>query len=299
MHLESDNSFRDDEGAGYIISISDMMSGLLFIFIITLVAFIINFQDAVQKQEAQKVEYEKTTIELEKRNQSLEREKKRQQHVTNAYAATIKQIIGAEALRKELLFKIQKELETRGVQVQIDTKHGVLRLTEQAIRFDTGSAELAQDQLKKIDIIGDTLSSILPCYTAMPPIEWVSNGVCSQETTGKLDSVFVEGHTDNTPVSGGNNSARYQNNWELSALRAIYTYQHLVPTHPLLSEMKNSGGLPVFSVSGYGEGRPVPGHFYDLPTSDIENRRIDLRFIMTPPSETEAEKALKAAGINR
>jgi flagellar motor protein MotB len=61
--------------------------------------------------------------------------------------------------------------------------------------------------------------------------------------------------------------------------------------------MINLSSEPVFSVSGYGEGRPILGHAHEKPTPDIENRRIDLRFIMTPPSETEAEKALKDAGV--
>ena len=104
----------------------------------------------------------------------------------------------------------------------------------------------------------------------------------------------MEGHTDNVPVAS-TNWGRYQNNWELSALRAIYTYQRLIPTRPALYEMKNPNKQPIFSVSGYGEGRPI--HDHEEPTADVENRRIDLRFIMTPPSKTEAEKALIEAGL--
>jgi len=289
MSQETDHYLMDDEGAGYLISISDMMSGLLFIFIITLVAFIINFQDAIQRQEKERKEYEKIAADLQVENRKLEEAKK-------AYATTVQHIVGAEAIRKNLLLQIQQRLLAKGIKIQIDADHGVLRLTEKAIRFNTGAAELSDDQLDKLEIIGETLADILPCYAAKPPVGWIKDGRCNVKVQGKLDSVFVEGHTDNVPVSS-TRWGRYQNNWELSALRAIYTYQRLIPTHLPLAGMENLNGQPIFSVSGYGEGRPIPGHVYEKFTPDVENRRIDLRFIMTPPSETEAEKALKAAGV--
>ena len=297
MSQDSNHHLLDDEGAGYLISISDMMSGLLFIFIITLVAFVINFQDAIQQQEEKRQKYEKISADLQEKNLKLEEEILRNQKTRAAYTATVQEIIGSEAIRENLLLQIQKRLLTQGIQIQIDAHHGVLRLTEKAIRFDTGAAELDDDQLSKLEIIGETLAVILPCYAANPPAVWIKDGTCNLKTQGKLDSVFVEGHTDNVPVNS-TKWGRYQNNWELSALRAIYTYQKLIPTRPHLVGMFNLNDQPIFSVSGYGEGRPIPGHSYEVPTPDLDNRRIDLRFIMTPPSETEAEKSLKAAGVN-
>ena len=41
--MSIDNELELDEGSGYLVSVSDLMSGLVFIFIITLVAFILNF----------------------------------------------------------------------------------------------------------------------------------------------------------------------------------------------------------------------------------------------------------------
>lgn len=279
----------DEEGAGYLISISDVMSGLLFVFIITLVAFIINFQDAIQRQENERKVYEIKADELQQENQKLKEAK-------NIYTSTVEEIVGAEAIRRNLLFQIQQQLSVKGIRVRIDADHGVLRLTEKAIRFDTGATELADDQLNKLEVVGKTLADILPCYSFHPPVVWIEDGRCNAKVQGKLDSVFVEGHTDNVPVNSGHGN-RVQNNWELSALRAIYTYQKLITPHITLTTMVNSNRQPIFSVSGYGEGRPVPGHAYEKFTPDVENRRIDLRFIMTPPSETEAEKALKEAGV--
>jgi flagellar motor protein MotB len=290
MSYTDDHTLNEDEGAGYLISISDMMSGLLFVFIITLVAFIINFQDAIQQSEKKKKQYEQTVIELQK---EIDREEKSR----NVYAETIRQMVSSNALRAQLLLQIQTELKAKGIVVEVDEKHGVLRLTEQAIRFDSASASLGDDQLRNLQIIGDVLAQIIPCYSSNPPGETNGSLICDEKNTGKLDSVFLEGHTDNVPVTN-NGSLRFDNNWELSALRAIFTFARLVPERPLLAAMQNSNRQPIFSVSGYGEGRPIEGHKHRKPTNDAANRRIDLRFIMTPPSETEAEKALKAAGVH-
>jgi flagellar motor protein MotB len=297
MLQETENTIFEYDDSGYIISISDMMSGLLFIFIITLVAFIINFQDAIQRQEKIREENEITSLNLKRKVKELEQEIIIQKKTRRAYANTVQKIVATETIRKNLLVRLKKELKEQGIKVEIDEKHGVLRLSEKAIRFRTGQAELAEDQLLKLEIIGDTLASILPCYAANPPEHWIKNNLCDPMVEGKLNSVFIEGHTDNVPVDM-RTWGRYQNNWELSALRSIYTYQKLIPDRDLLANLINNNNQPIFSVSGYGEGRPIPGHKYDNPTADVENRRIDLRFIMTPPSETEAEKALRDAGVN-
>lgn len=110
-------------------------------------------------------------------------------------------------------------------------------------------------------------------------------------TKGKLDSVFIEGHTDNVPIVG-RLAKIFKNNWELSTARAIYTYKQVTANQVALTEMLNTNDQPIISVSGYGEGRPVPGHEHKVPTNDPINRRIDIRFIMSPPSVTETEAAL-------
>jgi hypothetical protein len=78
----------------------------------------------------------------------------------------------------------------------------------------------------------------------------------------------------------------------------MYTYRAISKDQPELVELRNQVGQPLFSVSGYGAGRPVVSH--DEPTADPRNRRIDLRFIMTPPTATadpEPVRALRERGV--
>ena len=259
----SQHDLLEDEGAGYLISISDMMAGLLFIFIITLVAFIINFQDAIQKQK----------------------------EVTRTQTEIVKRFTNLDQTRTELLQLLKLRLQKENILVEIDTKHGVLRLTENAVQFETASSSLDEQNEANLKTIGAVLNAVIPCYSSNPPTFQDCEGF--DKSNGKIDSIFVEGHTDNVPM----NSYKFKDNWDLSASRAITAYRLLIPD-TVLNQIVNTNLQPIFSVSGYGEGRPVEGHSYTYPKSDPTNRRIDLRFIMTPPSLTDVQKNISAEGTD-
>lgn len=281
--MSYEHDFIEDEGAGYLISVSDMMSGLLFIFIITLVAFIIHFQDAIQK------EFE-AMLEQQKEAANLREVIKQQQEITAKQEKIVEQLTNSNDVRTELLLTLQQKLDAANILVHVDAEHGVLRLTERAIRFESAKDTLDEQNLENLRVIGDIFSEILPCYGSNPPQDKRCFG--KGELENQLDAIFVEGHTDNVPIS----SRQYKDNWDLSAQRAIRTFRLLVPPRPSLNSITNTNGQPVFSVSGYGEGRPLEGHVYPVPTNDVANRRIDIRFIMTPPSLINAQRAVMNQG---
>ncbi|RKF22286.1 hypothetical protein DBZ36_01165 [Alginatibacterium sediminis] len=281
--MSDHHELLEDDGAGYLISVSDMMSGLLLIFIITLVAFIINFQDAIQRQE-QITEEQKVLV------QEMEASIENQNLVTETQKEVVRKLTNTEQIRNELLGKLKQELRKVRIDVEIDTQHGVLRLTEKAVLFETAADTLQEKYQNNLRMIGLVMSDIIPCYAHSP----IPTTDCDdyQNTKGKIDAIFVEGHTDNVPMR----SSRMKDNWELSASRAIAAYRLVVPDSELM-RLLNMSGQPIFSVSGYGEGRPVEGHNHSKPMADKVNRRIDLRFIMTPPVLTEPQKELIAKGV--
>lgn len=248
------------EESNYMMSVADIMSGLMFIFIITLAIFVVDFLVASKEHEVKMSQLTEILNQLDENN----------------------------IMRGQMLTDMQEAMAKKSVEVEIDQEHGVLRLNENSIRFDTGSSRLNDEQMARLTVVAEVLADILPCYAENQP----DNGKCVPETRGKIDSVFVEGHTDNVPITGRLRQV-YQDNWELSAHRAMFTYRAITGEQSLLADMINSNDLPIMSVSGYGEGRPVPGHSYDVPTNDPINRRIDFRFIMTPPSLTETQAALE------
>ncbi|GIU46497.1 OmpA/MotB family protein [Shewanella algidipiscicola] len=271
--MSIDNELELDEGSGYLVSVSDLMSGLVFIFIITLVAFILNFQDAAQRTARVQ---EKMETEIERLNTV----KKRME--SNDY------------IRAKLLQELQRRLEEEhGIIVNVDEAHGVLRLTENAITFASGSAQLNDDNLIKLKAIRNVLEDVLPCF-AINLAASLSSCEGEKKDHAYLEAIFIEGHTDNTRYRGDDTGKL---NWQLSVNRAIKTYMELVSASELLKSMDNDNNEAIFSVSGYGEERPISGHRHHVPTDDQANRRIDLRFIMTPPEFTDAEKELLIKGF--
>ena len=222
-----------EESGDYLVSLADLMAGLLFVFIITLMVFVMNFQGA--------------TVEL-----------------TNT-----------EQLRATMLQEIATALSQRGVRVSVVENNGVLRLTENEILFPSGSAEPREEDQVRVAVLAEVLETVLSCY-AGPPSGVPLSG-CRTILPGRLEAVFLEGHTDNVPVHTG----RFEDNWVLSAQRALFTYRALLRVRPGLGTFVNHRNQPLFSVSGYGDGRPIVA--YTLPTPEIRNRRIDLRFVMVPP----------------
>ncbi|QIT55234.1 OmpA family protein [Aquisalimonas sp. 2447] len=265
------NSRLEDDGASYMMSVSDIMSGLLFVFVITLMAFVLNFQQAQREAQAEQ--------------DSLREEQESLRALVSAYS-------GIEDLRERMLRELERALAAQGIQVTVEAEVGVLRLDERAIEFESGRAELSGQAGKNAAVIAEVLVDVIPCYTELDR-DAAAARECSAETLGALEAVFIEGHTDNQPMM----RQGVDQNWELSANRAIRAYREFAEVSPSLTELVNRDKQRIFSVAGYGYSRPLPGRDYDVPTADPQNRRIDLRFIMAPPTnDPEVIEALRGRG---
>src|SRR5262245_9054045 len=127
MHAEEDEN--------YFISMTDMMVGVLFIFIILLMVFALNFRqqtDISEERIRQLEQVEKTVREV---NQELKRLKGRVDKELQTMNA-------ADSVRRDMLDEIKSELSKAGINVIVDTENGVLRLRDDAIGFRTDHADL-------------------------------------------------------------------------------------------------------------------------------------------------------------
>lgn len=217
---KSFNNENHDEGGHYWISISDLMTSLLFIFILILAYTIFTFS---QKQEAFEENF-------------------------NA--------------RAKLLETLQKELKQKNIDVDIDPKNGNMRVRADTF-FSIGSAELSGDGRNKLSEIAKTISEKL------------------SETKYKqaIDTIFIEGHTDNKPITQVNGGRRWTN-MELSSQRAINSFIEMNRAVNI-SGMKNSNGNFLFSYSGYADTRPVSNA--DTDDARAKNRRIEFFFALSSP----------------
>ena len=254
-----------EEGENYFVSMTDMMIGVLFIFIIMLMAFALDFRQKTDVQEdavdvARQVAAKLADLQGQVRGE-------------------ITTLDHAQEARRQLLRDIQAQLKTEGLDVQIDEANGVLRLTENAVRFASNSSDLADTATQKAKLnvgkIAHVLEHVLPNYAAC---HVVSDGppTCGTDIGSAIETVFVEGHTDVTGVKDA--ADRERRNWQLSVERSVNTYRELLVQAPSLHTLRNHLQQEIVSVSGYSSTRPIdPGDGADAWT---RNRRIDLRFVM-------------------
>lgn len=95
-----------EEGSGYWISFSDLMSGVLIIFILLFIYKILDYQNNIESKEAM--------------------------------------IESLSSTRMQIISMLQEEFEKENIDILIDPKTGAIRLSE-AILFDYGKNELKED----------------------------------------------------------------------------------------------------------------------------------------------------------
>jgi flagellar motor protein MotB len=247
-HIAAEHGEQEEN---YFISMTDMMVGVLFIFIIMLMTFALNFRTQTDVSEEQLRRLKEAAAEAQIVADRL-------MDVQDQIREELKSINQADQVRSELLQKIRSRLAAEGLNVVIDELSGVLRLTEDAVRFPFDSADLTNVAALNVAKIARVLAEILPEYTALFP-----------GSVARVETVFIEGHTDRT----GNP----ERNWRLSTERAVNTYRGMIAASPTLKALRNSADTEILSVSGYAETRPVPGVAVD---NLAVHRRIDLRFVM-------------------
>lgn len=122
-----------DEENPYLLSFSDILAGLLAIFILALVTLMIKLdQQANLAQDTR-------------------------EQVQNALSALAK----IEELRRDMLEEIKISLSRHHIQVEISDNHSVLRIPEGQLYFESGSYKITPEQGKNLNIIGQVLRNAL------------------------------------------------------------------------------------------------------------------------------------------
>ena len=254
---------RQAEGQGghnYLASVSDLVSALIFVFIIMLAVFAYQLANVTRKQE--------------ERVEDLEAEEK---------------------TRTRMLRDIKSRLEKAGMRVEVLADQGVLRLSDNAINFPSGSETPVPEHHVNVGRLAQAIAEVVPCYVSPPGggVSMLRNGgeavsYCQppadpsaydcrkQEFPWLLETLLIEGHTDDVPVAPGN---RFQDNLELSSMRAATVHRMIAACEPGVERLLSTDDYPVLSTSGYGYTRPA---IRDTGRT-AENRRIDLRFLLEPP----------------
>ena len=115
------------------------------------------------------------------------------------------------------------------------------------VLFSTGSSDLSKEGKAEISNVTEILSSIMEDIP--DNIDWV---------------IRVDGHTDNTPLSG---VGEFKDNWELSQARALSVVKYMI------TELNFSGSR--LAANGFGEYQPIS--LEDTQEARAQNRRIEIK----------------------
>ena len=218
----NNNDNQENYNDAFSLSISDLMAGLMSIFILTICYFILNFSQVTA------------------------------------------QLTQNDIKRAELLEAVHEELEKNGIKVTIDEEHGILRIPE-GVMFDVGRADVKPEGQVVVIKLAKALDKTLT----------------SEQFAGSVETVFIEGHTDNVPINNG----IFPSNWDLSTKRAINTWLLMGKAAQNLQHLRNKKEQMIFSCSGYADTRPIADN--NIESGRRENRRIDVRFSMSPPTDED------------
>lgn len=290
--------FSDEGGEGYFASVSDLMVGILFVFLLMLTVFALNFRDAEDKQTVEKTKYEellkeveaekRIAIEMKAKAEAQDAQNRRLQGLLEQALALLEQEIKSrEYSRTEMLTKLKESLADRGVRVTLDTGSGILRLAGDLL-FDVNASVLRPAGRQVMPVLSDALAEILPCYTGTSDA-----AKCTSKPAAILEAVLVEGHTDRQAYSALDREGSQARNDLLSTARALTVFGEMRRTRPSLELLRNADQLPLLAFSGYGERRPLRDALGNSPTDFEHNRRIDLRFVLAARTSDEVSRLVK------
>jgi chemotaxis protein MotB len=294
----TDIEHPEQEGEeSYFISMTDIMVGMLFVFIILLMYFVFRIQNTsepmVPLSEHRALLADRHRIStslLEATSEIYFLEKEIERLNKNPLERYLKE---ADTARENILKDLQLSLKgLRGISegdVRVIAEQGILRISGDML-FPKGISTIAPGSPSDgaVKALAAALAKVLPCFSVGP----ASNPTKSCNPNAVfIDAVFVEGHTDNGQITGVLEGT-IRDNLSLSARRAINTTQSIYLDQPKLLQMLSispsqegrqlgEGTSPLINAAAFGDTRPAFSN--DTEEGKKSNRRIDLRVLMYSP----------------
>lgn len=323
---------NDDEstGEGYFASVSDLMVGILFIFLLMLTILALNYRDAEQEQVVALERYEVLRAQTEEARRRAEEQEAEARRLAQQVAQALEEAERerAEAVRQtELAQRAAAEAEAlraRNEQLQVLIDAVTARLLEEIREREQTRAELlerlaAEMAARGITVRIDLQSGVLRLSEDVPfatgrselgerarrtvqilaevlaqVLPCFAHGGdrsrCGPRDSPILEAVLIEGHTDQQAFAGMTPEQSILENDRLSAARALSVFAELRRLQAPLEALRNAEGVPLLGLSGYGQRRPVAQG--STEAAFALNRRIDLRFVLSARTSEEVQRLI-------
>lgn len=290
---------QEDAGEGYFASISDLMVGILFIFLLMLAVFAINYATEDKDKRIEELEKQvagltterdallvwsrEKDVEIAKLKNEISQLRIDRDRLRSGVAELLARLEGVSAgfqdsqgrsrrIRDDLLLTLKRDLEQRRVDIDVDLAPGILRLSSVGL-FEDNKDEFTQEGKVRAIVLLERMAALLPCYSISLPV--VVDCTAQQPI---FETILIEGHTDTrrTERRGGN--------WTLSTDRARAFLDLMTGPAASLRDLRNAADQPLLGLAGYGDSRSLP----NMNGDDARNRRIEVRFILSGQQENLA-----------
>jgi len=131
------------------------------------------------------------------------------------------------------------ELGNKGITSDVDNRGLVIRLSDDAVSFRPGSAELARNSIETLNKVASIIKSRFAIHY-----------------------IRVEGHSDSDAIS----NPRFPTNWELSSARACSVIRFLIKAHGFNPK--------IFTAAGLADTVPLADN--TTPQNKAKNRRVEI-----------------------
>ncbi|MDC7692839.1 hypothetical protein PQU94_00945 [Asticcacaulis sp. DXS10W] len=266
-----------EEGESYYISMTDLMVGVLFIFIIMLAYFALNFRETTteltQAKDPQTSALLKRATDLKSLNATIDVD--RENHIVCVQEADL---VGPEGGKDRRCFAFSGQTainpssdeEKRSAasvaffaaDLKADLSPAIswaeVSLSDASTNFDAdrlfraGTSDLTPEGLSAVSNLAQSLAKRLPCLSYGVPAE----GCPGQ---GKLEAVVIVGTADVNMYT-----AQGRADQALSVERSVSFHKALLNAQPALAQLRNApeGGVPLLRVVSIGNASataPVGG----------------------------------------
>jgi hypothetical protein len=283
-----------EEGESYYVSMTDMMVGVIFIFIIMLSYFALEFKATTQKLVSAKhpetAALLQTATHLEKRDAEIEIDDAAgvvclptsvlsrdggagmsTERRCFQFTAPPKTAIGASSsseAQRDLMGFLDADLRDAGVASIGDPLSGGLTFRSEQL-FAPGSSELSPEGVKIAGQVAQSLAKRLPClgYGAGPAAT-----DCASGPKLAVVNVLAQANLDAFTPEGQRAAA-------LALQRSVAFHHALTRAQPMLSSLRNAppgtaGSQPLLRVASMGQSSEAAG--------SGEKQLISLQFVMSP-----------------
>jgi flagellar motor protein MotB len=300
-----DDGLGEEAGEGYFASISDLMVGVLFVFLLMLTIFALNYRDdsaqladliiraeqAERAAAAAKIEAQQQAEEARQRTAEANRLRAQNEalrlRLAEAATALERELQDREQVRAVLLQRLANGLDAAGIRFVLDQQSGVLHLSDE-VPFAIGRSDLTDPRARHtVQVLAEVLAATLPCFA-----QGAERHDCGPGDVPILEAVLVEGHTDRQAYPSLTAAQSQQENDRLSTARALTVFAELRQQKPVLDDLRNTASQPLLGVSGYGERRPLPDATTLAEADFKRNRRIDLRFVLSSRTSDELKRLI-------